>query len=253
MFYAGLTIIIEDDKIVGVCKNGGRFGYFSPPDGLTDVVDTDGLYWASIVFRSQVVERVGLLDLDVGAPVDTDFEFRVAAHHPVIISNEPSAINTLHAQSLTARSSDYRQSLRGFKLIIDRMMSDESLSVDTRTHFKSRLNAFSAYKLIMLAERAIQNGEFDEVSEIADILTRFCNKKAEALLLVGRSKLKQLSEPASFLVSRIRLGELASFLVSWIKRLLWFIFPPPVENKKTLKQLRKQYGEHLHYIDKYMG
>ena len=97
MFYAGLTIQVEDNKITGISKNGGRFGYLSPPDSLLDILDHQ-LLWNSIVFRSKVVDCVGLLDIDVGGPADIDFEFRVAAHHPVIISNEPSAINMLHTQ-----------------------------------------------------------------------------------------------------------------------------------------------------------
>jgi hypothetical protein len=100
------------------------------------------------------VDCVGLLDIDVGGPADIDFEFRVAAHHPVIISNEPSAINMLHTQSFYALSSDYRLYLPGFKLITDRMMSDESLSLDTRIQIKNRLNAWLANFLIALAERA---------------------------------------------------------------------------------------------------
>ena len=251
MFYAGLTILVEDNRIFGIAKNGGRFGYFPPPEGLIDIADTAGLFWGSIVFRAQVVDSVGLLDIDVGGPTDTDFEFRVAAQHPVIITDEPSAIYMQHTQSFYTRSSDYRLYLPGFKRIINKMMSDESLSLDTRIHFKSRFNAYSAIILLMLAERAIQNGEFDKVSEIAEILTRFCNEKTEALLLVGRAKLKKLSEPAYFLVNRI-LREPAYFLVGQIKRLLWVIFPTRVKNYKTLKQLQKQYGEHLQYIDKYM-
>jgi glycosyltransferase involved in cell wall biosynthesis len=250
MFYAGLTIMVEDNRIFNISKNSGRFGYFSPPDGLIDIVDTDGLYWTSIVFRSQVVDCVGWLDLDVGGPADTDFEFRVAAHHPVIITNEPSAIYM--QQPFSARTLDYKLHLPGFRRIINKMMSDESLSLDTRIHVKSRLNAWSDSTLRFQAEQAIKNGEFDKVSEIAEILTRFCNKKAEALLLVGRAKLKKLSEPAYFLINRI-LRKPAYFLVSRIKRLLWFIFPAREKNRKTLKQLQKQYGEHLHYIDKYMG
>ncbi len=253
MFYAGLTILVEDNRIFDISKNGGRFGYLSPPDGLIDIVDMGGLFWNSIVFRSQVVDCVGLLDLDVGGPADTDFVFRVAAHHPVIITNEPSAIYThhTHTQSFHARTSDYRLYLPGFKRIINKMMLDESLSLDTRIHVKSRLNAWSANVLRILAERTIKNGEFDKVSEIAEILTRFCNKETEALLLVGRAKLKKLSEPAYFLVNLI-FREPAYFLVSRINQLLWSFFSAREKNKKTLKQLQKQYGEHLHYIDKYM-
>ena len=197
MFYAGLTIQVENNKITGISKNGGRFGYLPPPGSLVDILDQQ-LMWNSIVFRSQVVDCIGLLDPDVGGPADIDFEFRVAAHHPVIISNEPSAIYTLHTQNFYARSSDYRLYLPGFKLIINKMMSDESLSLDARIQVKNRLNAWLANILIALAVRASLKGEFDNVSAIAEILTRFCNKKAKALFLVGRLKLKESSEPAFF-------------------------------------------------------
>ena len=235
MFYAGLTIQVEDNEIIGISKNGGRFGYISPPDGLLDILQHQ-LMWNSIVFRSTVADCIGLLDSDVGGPADIDFEFRVAAHHPVIISNEPSAIYTLHTKNFYARSSDYRLYLPGFKRIINRMMSDESLSLDTRIQIKSRLNAWLANILIALAVRASLKGEFDNVSAIAEILTRFCNKKAKALLLVGRLKLKEASEPAFF-------------LVSWIERWLRFIFPLNIIHKIKLKQLQRKYGEYLRYLD----
>ncbi|MGZ4928655.1 MAG: glycosyltransferase family 2 protein [Halobacteriota archaeon] len=236
MFYGGLTVIVEDNKVIGITKNGGRFGYFSPPDGLLEILDAFGLMWASIVFRSRVVDSVGLLDTRVGGPADIDFEFRIAAHHPVFISNEPSAIYVQHTQSFYASSSDGSLLLPGFKLIINRMMSDESLSLETKALIKNRLNAWLAISLSELAERASLRGEFDNVSAIAEILTRFCNKKAKALLLVGRLKLKESSEPAFFLVSRI-------------ERLLRGIFPPHVKHKIMLKRLQKKYGECLHYLD----
>jgi hypothetical protein len=81
---------------------------------------------------------------------------------------------------------------------MNRMMSDESLSSDTRIQIKNRLNAWLANILIALAVRASLNGEFDNVCAIAEILTRFCKKKAQAFLLVGRLKLKESSEPAFF-------------------------------------------------------
>jgi glycosyltransferase involved in cell wall biosynthesis len=235
MFYAGLTIIVEDNKIIGISKNGGRFGYLSPPDGLLDILDHQ-LMWNSIVFRSKVVDCVGLLDIDVGGPADIDFEFRVAAHHPVIISNEPSAIYMQHTQSFYARTSDYRLYLPGFKRIINKMMLDESLSLDTRIQIKNRLNAWIANILNMLAERASLKGEFDKVSAIAKILKRSCNRKAKALLLVGQLKLKESSEPAFF-------------LVSCLGRLFWFFFPPHVKNRIMRKQLQRKYGEYLRYLD----
>ena len=115
-------------------------------------------------------------------------------------------------------------------------MSDESLSLDTRIQVKNRLNAWLANILIALAVRASLKEESNKVSAIAEILTRFCNKKAKALLLVGRLKLKESSEPAFF-------------LVCWIERWLRFIFPLNIINKIKLKQLQTKYGEYLRYLD----
>ena len=234
MFYAGLTIQVDDNKITDISKNGGRFGYLSPPDSLLDIVDHQ-LMWNSIVFRSKVVDCVGFLDIDVGGPADMDFEFRIAAHHPIIVSNEPSAIFMWHT-SFYSHTSDYRVYLHGFKRIINQMMSDESLSLDTRIQIKKKLNAWLANILFTLAERASLKGEYDNVSAIAEKLTRFCNKKAWALLLVGRLKLKESSEPALF-------------LVSWIERCLRFIFPHNIINLINLKKLQRKYGEYLRYLD----
>ncbi len=235
MFYAGLTLVVEDNTIIGVSKNGGRFGYLAPPDSLLDIADHQ-VMWNSLVFRSKVVDCVGLLDVAVGGPADIDFEFRVAAHHPVIISTEPSAIYTLHAQNFYARSSDYRLYLPGFKRIISKMMSDESLSLDTRIQIKNKLNAWLATLLIALAERASLKGEVDNVSAIAEILTRFCNKKARALLLVGRLQLKESREPAFVLLRGIEW---------WLR----FIFPLNIIHKIKLKQLQRKYGEYLPNLD----
>jgi len=69
MFYAGMTIQVQDNKITGISKNGGRFGYFSPPDSLLDTVGHHN-YCESLIFRSKVVDCVGLLDIDVGGPAD---------------------------------------------------------------------------------------------------------------------------------------------------------------------------------------
>ncbi len=235
MFYAGLTVQVEDNKIIGVSKNGGRFGVLSPPDSLLDILDHQ-LLWNSIVFRSKVVDSVGFLDADVGGPADMDFEFRVAAQHPVVISTEPSAVYMLHTQNVYARSSDYRSYMRGFKLITSRMMSDDSLSLDTRMQIKNKLNAWLSNLLIALAERASLKGESDNVCAIAEVLARSYNKKTRALLLVGRSKLKESDEPALI-------------LVSWIDWWLRFIFPLNVPRKIKLKHQERKYRRYLRCLD----
>jgi glycosyltransferase involved in cell wall biosynthesis len=240
MFYAGLTIVTKDEKFDRIAKDGGRFGYFSPPEGLLDILNTSGLLWQSIVFRSNVVDHVGLLDLDVGGSADWDFELRVAAHHPIIISNEPSAIWTLHEQSWWATASDYRIAWPGYQRMIDKMILDESLSLEAKIQVKKKLNEALVKNLSELGRRALSKREFDNVYVIGDILAHFCDAKAESLVLVDLSRLRELSELAYLLVNQIRrlyrLGTRPRTFLS---------------NRKRSKELQKQYGKYLHYLDKY--
>jgi len=235
MFYAGVTIQVEDNKIIGISKNGGRFGYLPAPDGLLDIADHQ-LMWNSIVFRSEVVDRIGLLDAGVGGPADVDFLFRIAAHYPIIISTEPGAIYVLHSRNLYARSSDYGLYVSGFKRVINKVMSDESVSLRARIEAKHSLNAWLSSLLIALAERASSQGEYDNVYVLAELLACFHNEKAKALLLVGRSRLKETSEPA-FL------------LVSWIARWLRLMFPPHLINELKLRHVQRKYRRYLRYLD----
>ncbi len=235
MFYAGVTIQVEDNKIIGISKNGGRFGYLPAPDGLLDIANHQ-LMWNSTVFRSEVVDRVGLLDVDVGGPADVDFMLRIAAHYPVIISAEPGAIYVLHSRNFYARSSDYGLYLSGFTRVINKMMSDESVSLRARIEAKHGLNAWLVSLLIALAERASSKGERDNVSVLTDRLACFHDEKAKALLLVSRSRLKETSEPA-FL------------LVSWIARWLRLMFPPHLMNEIKLRQVQRKYRRYLRHLD----
>lgn len=43
MFFVGPSIIVKDNKFVSISKNGGRFGYFSPPDAPPDMLRMGGL------------------------------------------------------------------------------------------------------------------------------------------------------------------------------------------------------------------
>ncbi len=234
MFYAGLTIEVENNKITGVSKDGGRFGFLTPPDSILDLSNR-ALQWSSIIFRSEVINDVGLLDIEVGGPADMDFQFRIAARHPVVISAKPSAIYVLHAQNSYARSTDYRMWLQGFGLIINKMMSDECVSLGTRIQVTNKLNEWLANILIGLAEQAILKKKFNEASAIAGILMHSCNKKASASFLFSLSKLRESSEPAFF-------------LISWIMGGLRFMFPPNILNKIKLKQLQRKYRACLCYL-----
>ena len=240
MFYAGSTIVVENNKVTNIAKGHGRFGYFPPPEGVLEILSTGGLIWASIVFRSEVRDSVGMLDAEVGGPIDTDFQLRIAAHHPIIISNEPSAIFSLHEGSISTANSDVRLIWPGFQTMGNKMMSDESLPLDVRIMIQGMLDKWVYWNLCRIGERASVRGESDNVHAVAELIKRVCNKNTKSTVLLGLSKVRELSKPAYCLVSLIR-------------RLLIFCtsFNNVLANKMKSRQLQEQYGKYLHYLNEY--
>jgi hypothetical protein len=226
--------MVEDSKVVNVAKENGPFGYFSPPDGLMEILNTGGLIWTSIVFRSEVRDRVGVLDADVGAQIDGDYELRIAAHYPIIISNVPSAIYSHHEQSLSTTTSDCALLWPGYKHMIDKLMSDQYLSLDTKIHAQNRLIEWLHWNLCTFGERAINNKDYHNVYEISELLARYCKNNITSRLLIFLSKVRESSEYAYRLISLMR------FLFRFVTS-----FHTILNNKKRLKNLQKQYGKYL--------
>jgi glycosyltransferase involved in cell wall biosynthesis len=241
MFYAGLTVIVEDNKVANIAKEHGRFGYFPPPEGALEILSTGGLISPSIVFRSEVRAGVGILDEETGYSLDTDFYLRIAAHHPIIISNEPSGIHTQHEGSFSATFSDVRLLVPGLQTMSNKVMSDESLPLDVRINIQDLIvNEWICWSLRVIGERASVRGESDNVRAAAELIKRICKKKSAATVLLSLSKVRESSEPAYRLVNLIR--GLFIFCAS---------FNDVLANKKRSRQLQEQYGKYLHYLNDY--
>jgi len=238
MFYAGSCIVVKGNKVTEIKKEQGRFGYFSPPEGVLEMLSTRGLNWTSIVFRSEVRDSVGILDVEVGGPADWDFMFRIAVHHPIIISNEPSAIFTLHEANFSAAiSPDIKHTWPAFQIVGNKMMSDESLPLDVRIMIQHMLNKHVYRNLCDIGERARVRGESDKVRAVAELMTCVCHKNTKSTLLLGLSKLRELSTPAYYLVSQIRRPFIFCFSLHFI-----------LANKMKSRQLQEQYGKYLEYL-----
>lgn len=80
-----------------------RHGYFQPPDGILEILRGDlcgHLAWTSLVFRREVISKVGKLEMGDGVPSDIDFILKAEAHFPFYLSDEPCAIFLVHSENL---------------------------------------------------------------------------------------------------------------------------------------------------------
>lgn len=104
MFWAGTTISVDEQGTIWDARidRWPREGVFNPPEGLMAMMHGMAPAWTGIVFRREVLERVGFLDQATLGPSDLDFMLRAAASHPFVLSKHPSAVYMLNTESFSA-------------------------------------------------------------------------------------------------------------------------------------------------------
>src|SRR5207253_274107 len=105
LFSAGSTVEVSADGVVRYVPFGlwAREGAYDPPSGAFAMLDNRHPTWTTILFRREALEQVGYIDLDVGPPSDLDYELRVAARFPIVVSFRPCGAYVHHAESGSAR------------------------------------------------------------------------------------------------------------------------------------------------------
>jgi len=200
---SGLATIHMDDggQVWSVSLHDWQEGFYAPPEGLLAMLKYRHPDWTGILFRRDVLHKVGFLDEETNEPADLDFELRIAARWPIVISREPGAILVLHRDSVT--SSVRLDSLwPAWQKIIRNLMEDENISLDVRAHARDSLLRFFRRHYFALGGLAfVVNKDWRQAEQAAAILRDSYHRPAQALLLRGLSWVSRKVPPAYWLMS----------------------------------------------------
>lgn len=145
-----------------------RAGRFDPPEGAFAMLDNRHPTWTGIVFRSDVVEKVGIIDADVGGPADLDFEIRLAARYPFVVSFAPCAAYLNHATSVSA--GEDASVIDGYRRMAANVAADERMPEDLRGRLAERLDRQMSRKLIEIIVKGLCSDRDDIAAGAAAIL-----------------------------------------------------------------------------------
>jgi glycosyltransferase involved in cell wall biosynthesis len=145
-----------------------RAGRFDPPEGAFAMLDNRHPTWTGIVFRTDVVDQVGIIDADVGGPADLDFEIRVAARFPFVVSFAPCAAYLNHAASVSA--GEDASVIDGYRRMAANVAADDRLPEELRARLAPRLHRQMSRKLIEIIVKGLCNERDDVASGAAAIL-----------------------------------------------------------------------------------
>lgn len=159
MMFAGSTLEFSDSGTVQYAPvaRWPREGQYDPPEAVWHMLGNRHPTWTSILFRRAVIDRVGLLDKQAGAPCDLDYELQVAAHFPIVISFELCAAYVRHAQAVSQREDT--SVIAGYQHIAEKFRADAALTPKVRNDIADAIERQLRLKLAEIAVKSVVRGD----------------------------------------------------------------------------------------------
>ncbi|MBD3337952.1 MAG: glycosyltransferase [Candidatus Lokiarchaeota archaeon] len=127
IFFSGQTLRVTSDfKKISGSLDKWKQGLISPPMGLIHVLEKGIPVWESVLFRSRVLKKVGLLDPSFKHACDQDYIMRIARYYSFYVSKKPCALFFVHDESWSANRK-LREVLPILTKRMERYLEDEDL------------------------------------------------------------------------------------------------------------------------------
>ncbi|MFC5526637.1 glycosyltransferase family 2 protein [Rhodanobacter ginsengisoli] len=178
MFWAGTTLSVDEHGVIWDARvdRWPREGLFNPPQGLMAMMHGMAPVWTGIVFRREVLERVGFIDQATLGPSDLDFMLRVAASHPFVLSKHPSAVYMLNNDSFSA-TQPLSAFWPGWQKMFLNIEANESLDEESRNAALAALHHDAQRMLFRRGANALAAGRYDFAREAAQALQGYYGRK----------------------------------------------------------------------------
>ncbi len=145
-----------------------REGLYAPPNGMFAMLGNRHPTWTSVLMRRENIEQVGLLDAEVGGPADLDYELRVAARFPVVISFKACAAYVKHPGSSSVREDT--SVIAGYLKISKTLRQEPSLDQTARARVDLLLARQIDAKLLEICVKSIVHGDEQVACDAARML-----------------------------------------------------------------------------------
>lgn len=180
----GIIAADRSGRVLQSRPSSWKPGPYHPPDGFVEMVRNSFPTWTSIVFRRQVLDKIGVLDTELGAAIDQDFEYRAAARCSYVFDPTPAAVFTVNTQK-----SDDRDLLPVDPIdakrarVIEKIERNEHLPPEARRYASNVLRARFRKKLLIHGFGHVRRYRLDEAAAVARALSGLHGARIKASLL----------------------------------------------------------------------
>ena len=205
MFWAGLTLNVDEGGTIWDARllRWPREGVIMPPEGVLASTHGRAPTWTGILFRTQILDRIGFPEWRMLGPSDFDFTLK-AATQPFILRKHPSAVFTLNASSFSA-TEPLSSFWPGWQQLL-RNMERLPIEPDARARLLSALHADARRMLFRRGANALAAGRHGFVHDAAQTLHDFYDERMRARLLRGLSAMCRHVPGAQRLLAAIYRG-----------------------------------------------
>ena len=235
MISAAPTIQVDEQtrRVLCVPILSWRAGLYTPPEGMLAMLQDRHLpVWTGMLFRRGVLEKVGNLDEEMRGPSDVDFQLRIAAHFPIVVSPKPVAIHVIHSGCLHATGT-FEERYGGWPRMIRKISTDETIPYHARRQAADMLNEYLKMYLSQTVSSFIVRGEWENVDKAIDMLQNHCHPTLRCSLLRVLARTCRSISPVHVLLKGVRA----------VKRFVVPLVPDP-----SGKQLQSSYGAYVRYL-----
>ena len=234
MISAAVTIFVDEQgRVLEVRTSSWRPGLYTPPGGMLAMLQDGHPSWTGMLFRREVLEKVGNLDVELGNPFDLDFELRIAAHFPIVVSLKPVAICIIHPASQSA-SGTSEEKYAGWLKMIGKITRDEAIPCHARRQAADMLNEHLKAWLSQAVLGSIVRSKWEEVEKAIDILRNYYHLTLRSSLLTILAGTCRSIPPIHVLLKGVRA----------LRRFVASVVPDP-----SAKQLQRSYGAYVRHLE----
>ncbi|MGD0170552.1 MAG: glycosyltransferase family 2 protein [Halobacteriota archaeon] len=205
MLSAGLCLIVQDREIKAISPPGSREGYLAPPDSLLEII-RHHLTWTSVLIRREVIQtEVGTFDEEADYATDIDYLFRIAAHHPIVLTRTPSAIYVMNPSSYSVQWSPKPNPvlISGFSKVINNLIADEGLSPEVKSEVKQHLGKYLKGVIYSEGTKAVKCRDFDYANETASLLRHQFGDELRSKMILALANTNRYSPPLYYSIIRL--------------------------------------------------
>ncbi|MHB8424933.1 MAG: glycosyltransferase family 2 protein [Gammaproteobacteria bacterium] len=185
-FWCGVTVTMTPDGTFYTARvaDWPRFGLFTPPEGVLQMIKGSQPCWTSVLFRRMVIDQVGPLNEQLEGPSDLEYLLRIAVHNPFIASKHPGALFLLHPESFS-ETSPLTRFWPGWQGLIKSMSATVGLRDQDRVAIEQGLSSNAQRMLFRRGAAALAKKDYEFSGEAAIILSKHFRNNFRSAVLGG--------------------------------------------------------------------